>query len=79
MEHTGANIASELQAIVHEFELQEKVIGTVTDNGSNFIKAFNDSGIDIEEIGENLPIDVTKLLKDATNVNDNFDLNFEYR
>lgn len=79
-DHTGANIASELQAIIHQFELQDKVISTVTDNGSNFIKAFKEFGIDIDEIGENLPIDVATLLQDATKTNihdSNFDLIFE--
>lgn len=32
VDHTSTNIASELQAIVHEFELQDKVIATITDS-----------------------------------------------
>lgn len=53
--HSGGNIASELQAIVHEFGLENKVVASVTDNGSNFVRAFNDFGLDIDNLIDFLP------------------------
>lgn len=47
--HSGLNIASELQAVVHEFELDNKVVAIVTDNGSNFVRASKDFGLDVDD------------------------------
>ncbi len=38
--HTFDMIATTLEEIHSKFHLSEKVLGTVTDNGSNFVKAF---------------------------------------
>lgn len=53
--HSGLNIASELQAIVHEFELDNKMVATATDNGSNFVRALKDFGLDVDNLKDFLP------------------------
>lgn len=65
--HTGANIASDLQALVHEFDLNGKVAATVTDNGSNFVSAFNWFGIDYDSLREN---DVLKYMQSKDMMDD---------
>lgn len=50
--HTGERIADLLQDIFGEFELNSnKVVATVTDNGSNFVKAFKQFGINKDVLG----------------------------
>lgn len=63
--HTGANIISEIQAVVHEFGLDGKVIAVITDNGSNFVRAFKDFGLDIEELIDFVPFDDDLLMDDV--------------
>lgn len=46
--HTFDNIASYLATTHIQFEIEEKLVCTVTDNGSNFGKAFRIFGIDDE-------------------------------
>ncbi|KAI5693143.1 hypothetical protein M8J75_009333 [Diaphorina citri] len=51
--HTGERIADLLQDIFGEFELNSnKVVATVTDNGSNFVKAFKQFGINKDVLGD---------------------------
>lgn len=46
--HTADRIASLLFSIYGEFGIADKIIATVTDNASNFVKAFKDFGISFE-------------------------------
>lgn len=46
--HDYERITSLLSAIYEEFNISEKVICTVTDNASNFVKAFKEFGISLE-------------------------------
>lgn len=49
--HSFENIANLLSGICDEFNLPvEKIVGSVTDNGSNFVKAFREFGIDVTVI-----------------------------
>lgn len=47
--HTYDKIGEMLHDIHSEFDLGNKVVVTVTDNGSNFVKAFTEYGITIEK------------------------------
>lgn len=47
--HDSERVAELLSSIYEEFDITHKVISTVTDNGSNFVKAFKVWGISIEE------------------------------
>ncbi|XP_025073302.1 uncharacterized protein LOC112552391 [Pogonomyrmex barbatus] len=48
--HTHDRIMNILNKIHSKFEItSEKLIATVTDNGSNFVKAFQKSGVHIDE------------------------------
>jgi len=47
--HTYDVIAQRLDAIIHSFRLEGKVVSIVTDNGSNFVKAFTEYGRPAEE------------------------------
>ena len=40
--HTNDDIAAKISQVHAEFQIQGKVSATVTDNGSNFVKAFNE-------------------------------------
>lgn len=42
--HTNDDIAAKISQVHAEFQIQGKVSATVTDNGSNFVKAFNEYG-----------------------------------
>lgn len=46
--HTGNRIATMLNAVYNEFNIGDKILVTVTDNASNFVKAFKDFGISME-------------------------------
>lgn len=47
--HTYDKIAELLHEIICEFSIErEQLISTVTDNGSNFVKAFKDFGCEID-------------------------------
>lgn len=50
--HTNTRIASLLQSIIEEFGIGKKVIGCVTDNGSNYVKAFKKYGMSIDEFNQ---------------------------
>lgn len=51
--HTFDRIATEVENIHDEFGLNaEKVIASVTDNASNFVKAFREFGVEYSEIGK---------------------------
>lgn len=47
--HTNTRIANILHSITEAFGITKKVIGCVTDNASNFVCAFKDFGISIDE------------------------------
>ena len=61
-DHTGENIAAALQDILENWNLStEKLIATTTDNGSNYIAAFNSLGwTRVSCFGHNLNLAVTK-------------------
>lgn len=46
MPHTNDRIAEHLQILNHEYGIAEKIVATVSDNASNFVKAFNEFGTD---------------------------------
>lgn len=46
--HTGERIASLLNSIYSEFGIADKILVTVTDNASNFVKAFREFGISMD-------------------------------
>lgn len=46
--HDASRIADLLSSIYDEFDISEKVICTVTDNASNFVKAFKDFGVSMD-------------------------------
>lgn len=46
--HTGDRIASMLNSVYNEFDIADKILVTVTDNASNFVRAFNEFGISME-------------------------------
>lgn len=48
--HTGERIAECIEVLTDELEVTQKVIATVTDNGSNFVKCFNEFGITFDQI-----------------------------
>ena len=49
--HTFDKVAEKLDAIQREFGISErKIVATVTDNGSNFVKAFKEFGIRTTEV-----------------------------
>lgn len=51
--HSHDRVADMLADVYTEFDLDtQKVVGTVTDNGSNFVKAFKEFGIDSQSEGE---------------------------
>ena len=64
-DHTGQNLADAIQDILANWELKpEDLVGTTTDNGSNFIAAFN--LLDWPRIscfGHNLDLAINKVLK----------------
>lgn len=43
--HTGEKITEKLNEIFQKFNIQDKVSSVVTDNGSNFVKALRDIGV----------------------------------
>lgn len=48
--HSYDRIAELLQDTFNEYSLlREQIVSTVTDNGSNFIKAFKEFGYDIQD------------------------------
>uniref|UniRef100_H2ZRI5 HAT C-terminal dimerisation domain-containing protein n=1 Tax=Latimeria chalumnae TaxID=7897 RepID=H2ZRI5_LATCH len=55
--HTLDVIASLIDKIHTSFSLGDKVVRTVTDNGSNFAKAFKEYGFQEEEIEETAEVD----------------------
>lgn len=74
--HTYNKIASELFDCYTEYNVQNKVIKTVTDNASNFVKAFNEYGMDFN-VGQHGFLDVGEdregdddLALDAVNIHD---------
>lgn len=46
--HTGDRIAEMLNSVYTEFDIEHKILVTVTDNASNFVRAFNKFGISME-------------------------------
>lgn len=48
--HTNDRIAEMIRLLTDEFELTQKVVATVTDNGANFVKCFREFGITFEHI-----------------------------
>ena len=40
--HTSENLAKELQDLVNEWQLTDKIVAVVTDNASNIVKAVNE-------------------------------------
>lgn len=55
--HTSDAIAAKLNSIIQEFNLGGKVVAVVTDNGSNFVKAFQDYQEPLEEDEENIKLE----------------------
>ena len=43
-DHTSENLVTVLDAIMMDWEISDKIVGTSTDNGSNIIKAVRDIG-----------------------------------
>lgn len=65
--HTYDAVASKLNEIHAEYKIQTKVRSTVTDNGSNFVKAFREYGVSEEEDdgGDGVTfVDVSTLLQE---------------
>lgn len=57
--HSFDRIASELQLIHSNYGLnQTKIVATVTDNGSNFVKAFKEFGVDTKFIASSTEMNV---------------------
>lgn len=48
--HTHIRIAEHLYEMFSVYGIESKVITVVTDNGSNFVKAFQEYGLDVESI-----------------------------
>ena len=44
-DHTSENLVTVLEAIMMDWEIRDKIVGTSTDNGSNIIKAVRDMGL----------------------------------
>ncbi len=44
-DHTADLMSQELEKVLQEYNIQEKVLTSVTDNGSNVMKAVQDMGI----------------------------------
>ncbi|ODM87315.1 putative AC transposase [Orchesella cincta] len=54
--HSFDRIAQELNKIIAKFSIsKEKIVSIVTDNGSNFVKAFKEFGISTEEPTKGAP------------------------
>lgn len=47
--HDNESIAEKIMMINHEYGIAQKIITTVTDNASNFVKAFMEFGISFDE------------------------------
>lgn len=80
--HSGEAIAAELHRIHELFGLNnEKIVGTITDNGSNFIKAFKLFGLSTSSILEreqsmdNVEECETEQIDDAVGTSDNISIN----
>jgi len=74
--HTYNILTEELQNIFKKFKIHNKITSVVTDNGSNFIKAFRVFGINDDEDDENIneesadeidAVMLTDILDDVTN------------
>ncbi|KYN09969.1 hypothetical protein ALC57_17907 [Trachymyrmex cornetzi] len=71
--HTGEVVATELSRIHALFGLNnEKIVATVTDNGSNFIKAFKIFGLSNEDNDENINESNDLNHDDNYNIPDNY-------
>jgi hypothetical protein len=47
--HSYDRVAEILHDILNEFSLQrEQIVSTITDNGTNFVKAFQEFGYDMD-------------------------------
>jgi len=67
--HTGDRIAEVLLEIFSYYKLEKKIVLVITDNGSNFVKAFRDykvqySGAEMEEDDNEDPVNEDEELED---------------
>jgi len=56
--HSYDHIADLFQDIFNKFSLlREQIVSIVTDNGSNFVKAFKEFGYDIQDMRDDIDYD----------------------
>lgn len=71
--HTFDVLAEVIEAAHYKFNLQDKVARTTTDNGSNFVKAFDHFGVETLQLPDVLQDDGRDLDDDASDTDETED------